>query len=451
MTDKNVRILVIDDEESIRRMLRLCLEGGGYAVALASSGEAGIAAAKRAPPDIALVDLRLGSTDGIAVLGALAQEAPGTAVILMTAYATIDNAVDAMRKGAVDYLPKPFSPAQVLHVVARALEGKRLRAELAELHGVRSRGVRPRLASKSPAFRQALEVIERAAPTEATVLLLGETGTGKGVLARHVHALSPRKERPFVTFNCAVVSPTLVENELFGHAKGAFTGADAARIGHVEAAANGTLFLDEVGDLPREAQGKLLRLLEEHEYVRVGDTEPRRSSARVVAATHHDLREAAAKGAFREDLYYRLDVVSVRVPSLRERREDIADLAEGIARDLGRAHGREGVWLTPAFVRALEAYAWPGNLRELVNVVERAVILSPGDELGPELLPGELRSPHAGAPASGEETLEAMERRAIAAALAHHPTLDGAARALGIDPSTLYRKRERYGLKGRGE
>ena len=251
-----------------------------------------------------------------------------------------------------------------------------------------------------------------------------------------------------MTLNCAVVSPSLVENELFGHAKGAFTGADSARIGHVEAAANGTLFLDEVGDLPREAQGKLLRLLEEHEYVRVGDTEPRRSDARVVAATHHDLSALVERGAFREDLYYRLNVVSVRIPSLRERREDIADLAEGIARDLALAQRREPVTLGRDFVQAIEAYAWPGNVRELVNVLERALILTSANELHAELLPAELRARGA-APraAAGEETLEVLEQRAIAAALAKHPTLDGAARALGIDPSTLYRKRERYGLK----
>jgi NtrC-family two-component system response regulator AlgB len=445
---REARVLIVDDEDGIRRTLRLCLEGAGYAVAVASSGESAVAMAKRAPPDLALVDLRLGGLDGIGVLSALAHEAPATTVVLMTAYATIDNAVDAMRKGAVDYLPKPFTPAQVLHVVSRALEGKRLRAELAELSGGASRRIRPRLATKSAAFRAVIELVERAAPTDATVVLLGETGTGKGLLARHLHALSPRKERPFVTFNGAVVSPTLVENELFGHAKGAFTGADGARVGHVEAAANGTLFLDEVGDLPRESQGKLLRLLEEHEYVRVGDTEPRRSDARVIAATHHDLQAAVASGAFREDLYYRLAVVSVRVPSLRERREDIEGLAEGIVHDLALAQRREPATMSPAFLEAIEAYAWPGNVRELVNVLERALILSSGAALDVELLPAELRA-RGGAAAStrGEETLEELERRAIGAALAKHATLDGAARALGIDPSTLYRKRERYGLK----
>ncbi len=453
MTKKgDVRVLVIDDEESIRKMLRVCLEGAGYRVTLAPTGESGVAAAKRSPPDVALVDLRLGGMDGIAVARALAQEASTAAVVIMTAYATIDNAVDAMRAGAADYLPKPFTPAQVLHVVRKAVEAAGLRAELAELKNATSRGVRPSFETRSAALRDTLTMAARVSATDATVLLLGETGTGKGVLARHVHALSPRADRPFVTVNCAVISPSLIENELFGHARGAFTGADSARVGHVEVAGNGTLFLDEVGDLPREAQGKLLRLLEEHEYVRVGDTEPRRSDARVIAATHRDLKAAVAGGAFREDLFYRLNVVTLRVPSLRERREDIPELAEAMIAGLSAQHRREPLALDPAATAALSAYGWPGNLRELVNVLERAVILAGGASITPDLLPEELR---AGAPAprpstseeGADESLDAAERRHIAAVLARHPTLDSAARALGIDPSTLYRKRERYGLK----
>jgi NtrC-family two-component system response regulator AlgB len=449
MTKKgDVRVLVIDDEESIRKMLRVCLEGAGYRVMLAPNGEAGVAAAKRAPPDVALVDLRLGGMDGIAVTRALAQDVPGAVVIIMTAYATIDNAVDAMRAGAADYLPKPFTPAQVLHAVRKAVEAAGLRAELAELKSATSRGVRVRFESRGDALREALTMASRVAGTDATVLLLGETGTGKGVLARHVHALSPRADRPFVTVNCAVVSPSLIENELFGHARGAFTGADTARVGHVEAAGNGTLFLDEVGDLPREAQGKLLRLLEEHEYVRVGDTEPRRSDARVIAATHHDLKAAVAAGTFREDLFYRLNVVTIRMPPLRERCEDIPELAQAILGDLSAQHRRDELTLDPAATAALAAYAWPGNLRELVNVLERAVILAGGKVITPDLLPEELRAvaPARGDGAPEDESLEAAERRHIAAVLARHPTLDSAAKALGVDPSTLYRKRERYGL-----
>ncbi len=445
----DVRVLVIDDEESIRKMLRVCLEGAGYHVTLAPTGEAGVAAAKRSPPDVALVDLRLGGLDGIAVTRALAQEVPTAAVVIMTAYATIDNAVDAMRAGAADYLPKPFTPAQVLHVVEKVVDAAGLRAELAELKSATSRGVRARFETGSPALREAYAVAARVAAADVTVLLLGETGTGKGVLARHIHALSPRAGRPFVTVNCAVISPSLIENELFGHARGAFTGADSVRVGHVEVAGNGTLFLDEVGDLPRDAQGKLLRLLEEHEYVRVGDTEARRSDARVIAATHRDLKAAVTAGAFREDLFYRLNVVSLRVPPLRERREDIPELAAAMVADLSAQHRREPLALDPAATAALAAYGWPGNLGEMFKVLERAVFNAAGHTITADLMPEELGG---GAPArpesdpAGDETLEAAERRHIAAVLARHPTLDSAAKALGIDPSTLYRKRERYGL-----
>jgi NtrC-family two-component system response regulator AlgB len=446
----DLRILVVDDEESIRKMLRMCLEGAGYQVTLAPTGEAGVAAARRAPPDLALVDLRLGGMDGIAVTRSLAHDAPTTSVVLMTAYATIDNAVDAMRAGAVDYLPKPFTPAQVLHVVQKALDAARMRVELAELKRASARRGNARLETQSPAMKEALAVAARVAATDATVLLAGETGVGKGVIARHVHALSPRAERPFVTLNCAVISPTLIESELFGHAKGAFTSADSARVGHIEAAGGGTIFLDEIGDLPREAQGKLLRLLEEHEYVRVGDTEPRRSEARVIAATHRDLKAAVAAGGFREDLFYRLNVVTIRVPPLRERREDIPDLATSIVEGLSAQHRREPIRLDAAAMAALTAYRWPGNVRELANVLERAVILALGDTISLDLLPEELRAaaPGAFSPTSADdESLEAAERRHVMAVLAHHPTLDAAARALRIDPSTLYRKRERYGLR----
>jgi NtrC-family two-component system response regulator AlgB len=444
----SVRVLVVDDEESIRKLLRVCLEGAGYQVTLAASGEAATAAAKRSPPDLALVDLRLGGMDGIAVTRALAQDAPGCAVVIMTAYATIDSAVDAMRAGAADYLPKPFTPPQVLHAVNKNVESARLRSELSQLKQESARGVRPRFETKSQALLTTLTVLDRVAETDATVLLLGETGTGKGVLARRLHASSPRSSRPFVTVNCAVISPTLIENELFGHARGAFTGADDARVGHIEAAGNGTLFLDEVGDLPKEAQGKLLRLLEEHEYVRVGDTEPRRSDARVVAATHRDLKAAVAKGEFREDLYYRLNVVTLRVPSLRERLEDIPVMALDLVNDLSTQHRRKKLTLAPTTLEAMARYSWPGNVRELVNVLERAVILATGDVIYPDLLPEELRGSGPSAPlVDGDESLEGAERRHLASVLARHPTLESAAKALAIDPSTLYRKRERYGLK----
>jgi len=438
------QILVIDDDESIRRTLRLCLESANYSVTVASSGEAGIAAAKKQPPDLALVDLRLGGLDGLAVTRALAQEAPGALVIVMTAYATIDNAVEAMRAGAADYLAKPFTPAAVKHVVARVLDAGRMRQELAEVE--RHQRKTP-VKSVCPAVLEAYTLAERVAGSEATVLILGETGTGKSILARHVHQRSPRAARPFVTVNCATISTNLIENELFGHAKGAFTGADQPRAGYVEAAKNGSLFVDEVGDLGKETQGKFLRLLEEREYVRVGDTEPRRSDARIIAATHRDLKAAVADGSFRDDLFYRLNVVTIRLPSLRQRREDIPALVNSFMKPAA-GHAR-AMTVSAEAMAALVAYDWPGNIRELSNVLERASLLANGDLLTPDLLPEEVRaSSTASAPLDdGDETLEAAERRHIAAVVARHPTLDTAAKALGVDPSTLYRKRERYGLR----
>ncbi|HEY4107107.1 MAG TPA: sigma-54 dependent transcriptional regulator [Polyangiaceae bacterium] len=438
------QILVIDDDEAIRRTLKLCLESAEYSVTLASSGEAGIALAKKQPPDLALVDLRLGGMDGLAVTRALAQEAPGALVIIMTAYATIDNAVEAMRAGAADYLAKPFTPAAVKHVVARVLESGRMRQELAE---VERQSRRSAVKSASPAVLEAYTLAERVAASDATVLLLGETGTGKSLLARHIHQRSQRAARPFVTVNCAAISTNLIENELFGHAKGAFTGADQPRAGYVEAAKNGSLFVDEVGDLGKETQGKFLRLLEEREYVRVGDTEPRRSDARIIAATHRDLKSAAQSGSFRDDLFYRLNVVTIELPPLRKRREDIPALVQSFLKPASQP--ARALSVSTEAMAALSAYDWPGNIRELSNVLERAALLANGEVLTPDLLPEEVRvSSRAVAPlADGDESLEAAERRHIAAVVARSPTLDTAAKALGIDPSTLYRKRERYGLR----
>jgi NtrC-family two-component system response regulator AlgB len=440
------QILVIDDEESIRRTLRLCLESADYSVSMAASGEAGLALAKKQPPDLALVDLRLGGMDGLAVARALSQEAPGAQVVIMTAYATIDNAVEAMRAGAADYLAKPFTPAAVKHVVARVLESARMRQELAE---VERNNRRTPVKSSCPAVLEAYTLAERVAGSDATVLLLGETGTGKSLLARHIHQRSPRAARPFVTVNCATISANLIENELFGHAKGAFTGADQPRAGYVEAAKNGSLFVDEVGDLGKETQGKFLRLLEEREYVRVGDTEPRRSDARIIAATHRDLKASVNDGSFRDDLFYRLNVVTIRLPALRQRREDIPSFVSSFLKPVLRSGRTRAMSVSPAAMSALVAYDWPGNIRELSNVLERAALLANGDLLSSDLLPEEVRvSSRTVAPLlEGDESLEAAERRHIAQVVARHPTLDTAAKALGIDPSTLYRKRERYGLR----
>lgn len=443
-----LRILIVDDEQAIRKMLTLCLQNAGYEVAAADSAESALALAKRSPPHVALIDLRLGEMDGIAVTRALLQEVSAIAIIIMTAYATVESAILAMKAGASDYLIKPFTPDQVLHTVGKTLDQGRFQPELDETPRPSGRRGEIGFKSRSPVMQAALGLASRAAATDATVMLLGETGTGKSTLARHIHKSSARSQRPFVTVHCAVISPALVESELFGHKKGAFTGANQPHAGFVESAADGTLFLDEIGDLPLDLQGKLLRLLEEREYVRVGDTQLRHSQARIIAATHRDLKQAVKEGRFREDLYYRLHVLTIRMPPLRERPEDILELAQSITRNLSLRYRGSTLEMEPEFARILQGYGWPGNLRELVNVLERVVILAPDASLSPDLLPEELHEAKRRLPVSplAEESLEAAERRHLMAVLARYPTLEAAAKALGIDPSTLYRKRERYGL-----
>jgi NtrC-family two-component system response regulator AlgB len=442
------RALVIDDETGFTRMLSLYLEKAGYEVIAADSGERGLEVALTKSPDIVLVDLRLPGMDGIAVVKELVQRLPAVPTIMITAYATIDNTVEAMKAGAADYLVKPFTPQQIVQVMEQALARAAQRCEATAGARGAGRELRANVKTRSPAMQAALMLAHRAAKTDATLLLLGETGTGKSRLARYIHDLSPRAAAPFIAVHCAAIAPSLVESQLFGHCKGSFSGADRVQPGFVEAAGAGTLFLDDVGELPLEIQGKLLRLLEEREYVRVGDNVARTSEARIMAATHRDLKAAVQNGSFREDLYYRLNVLSLRIPSLRERRVDIPGLAYGMVEDLVQRYQRHPVAISPAAERELIAYSWPGNLRELVNVLERAVILATGDTLTPEQLPEEVRAVASDSPAAQDvsETLDAAERRHLIAVLARHPTLESAAKALGIDPSTLYRKRHRYGL-----
>jgi NtrC-family two-component system response regulator AlgB len=443
-----LRALIIDDEPSVRKMLSLLLQNAGFDVAAADSGERGIELAMRMPPSVVLADVQLGGMDGLEVTRALVQEVPDTSIIVMTGHATIENAVAAMKAGACDYLIKPVSTSQVLHAVEKALASSRLQKELAESRRTAGRRGHLTFISRSSAMQTALSQVAQASSTDATLLLLGETGTGKSVLGRHIHETSGRSRHPFVTVQCAVISPSLIESELFGHRKGAFTSAGQAHAGLVETAEAGTLFLDEIGDLALELQGKLLRLLEEREYVRVGDTLARRSEARVIAATHRDLKQAVKAGRFREDLYYRLNVLTIRVPSLRERRDDILDLARGVVHELALRHRGLAMEMTADLESALVTYSWPGNLRELVNVLERAVILARGTTVGIDLLPDELQDGLRRRPetALNEDTLEAAERRHLMNVLARYSTLESAAKALGIDPSTLYRKRERHGL-----
>ena len=439
------RVLVIDDEKNIRATLSVCLEGMGCTVAAVGSAEAAFEALERQPFDLAFLDLRLGDVDGLEVLPRLLGARPDLPVVVITAYATFDTAVEAIKRGAVDYLPKPFTPAQIRHVVEQAATRRSYMHRVAELETKLADEVpEADLTTDSPKMRAALDIIARAAPSDAPNLLRGENGTGKGVLARAIHAESPRSRRPFVTVNCPTLSEELLAGELFGHAVGAFTGAVRDQAGRVEAAEGGTLFLDEIGEVSPSLQAKLLRFLQEKQFERIGEIRTRRADVRVVAATNRVLEEDVKTGRFREDLLFRLNVIEVRVPPLRERGEDILRLAHRFLGFFARSARRAAPELSPDTEKALLAYAWPGNVRELRNAMERAVILMPGRTIGPDALPERIAGCATNLAQLGADfTLEDIEREHILRVLQRAPTLEDAARILGIDASTLWRKRKK--------
>jgi NtrC-family two-component system response regulator AlgB len=448
-----VRVLVVDDEKNIRHSLRVCLEGLGAVVLEADSAGAALAAAEREALDLCFLDVRLGSDDGLELVGPLLERRPGLAIVVITAYATIETAVEAIRRGARDYLPKPFAPAQVRLAVEAVLEAARLEARVGDLE-VRLRDAAPEveLETRSPTMRAALDLALRAASSEAPILLRGESGTGKGVVARAIHACSPRAAGPFATVHCPMLTAELLASELFGHARGAFTGAIADQVGKVESARGGTILFDEVSEIAPALQAKLLRFLQDHEYERVGETRSRRAEVRVIAASNRDLGAAVASGAFREDLLFRLNVIEVSIPPLRQRAEDVLPLAEHFLAFFARAGRRRALALAPAARERLVAHAWPGNVRELRNAMERAAILAVGEVVGLDVLPDGIRGGAGAAPQVGAEvSLEALEHEHIERVVARAATLDEAARILGIDPATLYRKRRRYRAAEPGE
>jgi NtrC-family two-component system response regulator AlgB len=446
MTRSRSEVLIVDDEKNIRATLTVCLEAIGCSVTGASTAEAALAAVARKPFELAFVDLRLGQQDGLALLPRLVAARPGLAIVVITAYATIDTAVEAIKLGAVDYLPKPFTPAQIRHVVEqitarRAAEARvaDLEAQLAdELPGID-------IATQAPRMRTALELATRAASSEAPILLRGENGTGKSTLARLIHARSKRDGKPYVTVSCPTLSEELLASELFGHAIGAFTGAVRDQPGRVEAAEGGTLLLDEIGEISPALQAKLLRFVQDKEFERVGETRTRHADVRVVAATNRDLDADVVAGRFREDLLFRLNVIEIQVPPLRERTDDILAMARRFLAFFARAANRPPPGLAPAAEQALLAYHWPGNIRELRNAMERAIILFPERTLGREALPERIAAQVSTVPRlGGDFTLDQIEREHIERVAARTATLDDAAKLLGIDVSTLYRKRKKY-------
>jgi NtrC-family two-component system response regulator AlgB len=441
-----VRVLVIDDEKNIRTTLSVCLEGIGAQVTSVASADAAVAAMARSAYDLVFIDLRLEKTNGMDLLPQLLSMRPEVGIIVITAYATFETAVESIKLGAVDYLPKPFTPAQIRHAVEKFDSRRAIVQRVAELESKLAQEVpEADLSTSSPAMRLALDLLRRAAVSEAPILLRGESGTGKGILARAVHAQSPRSPRPFVTVNCPTLSEDLLASELFGHAKGAFTGAVRDQAGRVEAAEGGTLFLDEIGEISVHLQAKLLRFLQEKQYERVGENLTRRADVRVIAATNRNLEQDVKEGRFREDLLFRLNVIEVRVPALRERREDIRSIARRFVQFFSKAAGRQVAELSTEAEEALLRYTWPGNVRELRNAIERAIILSPARVLAATALPERIASQTLTLPwLGGDYSLEQVEQEHVLQVLNRVETQEEAARILGIDPSTLWRKRKKY-------
>lgn len=451
------RILVVDDEEGIRSFLAEALETEGHEVTRAENGDAAWDALSRSAYALLITDLKMPGMDGMTLLRKVKAAQPETEVVVLTAFGSIETAVEAMQAGAFDYLQKPVgSPAELRLLVQRALER---RALLTHKASAGASGSTPRLTWGAPSMQPVVEALGKVAPTLATVLLLGESGTGKEVAARFIHAHSPRADAPFVAVNSAALSDTLLESELFGHEKGAFTGAHARRRGRLELAAGGTFFLDEVGELRLDLQAKLLRVLQEKRFERLGGTQTLVADVRWIAATNRDLRAMIARGAFREDLYHRLAVFPIALPPLRERREDIAPLAQVLLEQIGAELGRPRVRLSEPALERLRAASFPGNVRELRNLLERATILADTDVIGPELLPlapdpVTRAVPVEVTPAEPSNSeprsvrpLEVIEREAIQDALqSFGGNRKRAAEALGLGLRTLYDKLKRYGL-----
>lgn len=440
------KVLIVDDDRSIRLSLSIFLEREGYKVKDVASGSAALSMLREFHPDVVLTDLRLKEESGIDVLAALKERQADLPVILMTAYGTVEKAVEAMKLGAVDFISKPFQPAEMAQLIRRTLELHQLRAENRALRSVQGQG---EFLTHSGKLNKILDAARRVAQHDTTVLLTGESGTGKSLLARQIHQWSPRSSYPFIEVNCAALSTTLLESELFGHARGAFTGAVKDKVGRLEAAAGGTLFLDEIGEIPLELQAKLLRFIQDRQFERVGEVQARKVDVRIICATNRDLVRMVAAGTFREDLFYRISVFDLNLPPLRERREDIGDLARQFLADAAlRNRVDTAPAIAPDVLQVLEHYDWPGNIRELQNVMERAFILSGSSDIRLEHLPDRLVAETMGM----ENRMAAGNRQAaitperIRAVLGASSTLEEAADTLGISVTTLWRKRKEFGI-----
>jgi two-component system, NtrC family, response regulator AlgB len=443
----HLSVLVVDDEPSIRKRLSFSLEAEGHRVVAVSNPRDALTEARQRFFDMALIDLRLGTESGMDLISALGAACPWTKSVVITAYASIDSTVEAMRRGAFDYLPKPFTHGQVALLAQKVAAVRTLEQRVDSLRETLNE-IAPEadLTSASPAMQRTLAMVRQVAASDATILLRGESGTGKTILARVIHSWSPRASKPFGAVSCPSLSPELLESALFGHIKGAFTGAVRDTPGRLAACEGGTLFLDEIGDLPLTVQSKLLRVLQEKAFERVGDLTTRKANVRIIAATNVDLDGAVKTGKFREDLYYRLNVVDIVVPPLRERTEDILPLAERLLTFFGRQNHRGTLRFARETIEALRGHDWPGNVRELRNAVERAVLLCRNEEIGVESLPF-TSLPSRVTPRIGDLIpLERVEEEHIRRVLAATRSIEEACQVLGMDSVTLWRRRKKYGI-----
>jgi two-component system response regulator PilR (NtrC family) len=454
-------VLVVDDEEIMREILETLLTREGYDVRLAASGDEGLELARGRSFDVAIVDVMMPGLDGIATLEELRKLDEDLPVLMITAFASVETAIAAMKRGAFDYITKPFKNDEVLVVVRNAAERRRLVNEnLALRRNLQERSHRfDDIIGRSPRMKQVFDLILQAAPSRSTILVMGESGTGKELVARALHTHSARADRPFITVNSGNLPPDLLESNLFGHVKGAFTGAIYPKKGLFELADKGTIFFDEIGNVPLETQAKLLRVMQEREFMRLGGIETIKVDVRIVAATNVDLRRMMEDGRFREDLYYRLHVIAVQMPPLRERKDDIPLLAQHFLQKYGEENARAALELTPDALDLLMEYDWPGNVRELENAIERAVVLSTGPRIGPELVPDYVRStrpfqmPTFVVPPEGisfKDVITDFEKRLIESTLeAAGGVQKRAAELLHIKPTTLNEMIKRYDIRPR--
>ena len=451
--------LVIDDDKTFRDATCFLIEEAGHYAEGVESGQLGLEWLKEDKWDAVLLDVFLGRENGLDVLVEIQKQFPQVPVVIFTAQGSVKNAVEAMRRGAADFLEKPFQREQFTTVLARLQRLRQMGQRIERLEQVvtenRAQSLEPIFDFTTPVMQEAMDVLMRAAKTPASILILGESGTGKSVAARAVHDKSHLADKPFVTVSCPSLSKELLESELFGHVRGSFTGAIKDHWGKVKAAEGGTLFLDEIGDLPMEIQPKLLRLLQERQYERLGENITRQANLRIIAATNRDLKKRVAEGLFREDLYFRLNVIAVEMPPLRLRDGDLIRFAEHYEKFFAEQCNRKLDGLSPEAVACIRAYNWPGNLRELRNAIERAVILAKHDRLAPEDFPAELRGENTATPAAAGNlpqvgsliSIEKLEEAHLRKILERMPSLTEAAEVLGIDQATLYRKRKKIGLE----